>query len=301
MAKNHLLPCPICKRPIQEEPTKEEEEPVYCPDCKQIYHQRCWAENGNECKIKGCHGDTKVITTFIEKSLLNNLKMQSELKSECPNCKKSILILYRYCPHCGFEANPLRVQKSFYLFPILKFFHNNKQRLFFTLTFLLIFLFCLLPVISGLGRSTQSAAPPTQTEVRYFTRTPFFTATSHKYPAATTRPTMHPTNTLIPTQIKLEPIPADYKCTDKDKIELQAGAWAIIGKYDVNLREKPVVSDVNEANVIRILYEGERVQVIGGPECSHNGTWWKVKTKSGEVGWSRELISASRLLFRINQ
>lgn len=296
MVKSYLIPCAICAQSV-----RDDEKLVFCPDCKQIYHQKCWEEKGNECKIKGCHGDTKIITTLIEKTILNNLKLHTGLRSECPNCNTSILILYRYCPSCGSEANPPSIQNSFRFFSILKFFHNQKQRLILLLSFLVFLVFCLVPWISGLGNPTQGNPPPSQTKVSYFTQTPPFTPTKERKPTATVIPTKRPTNTHLPMQIILEPIPSSYKCPDKNKIQLQVGAQAVIGEYDVNLREQPVVPDDYYANIVLVLRKGDELQIIDGPVCSHDGSWWKVKTKSGKIGWSREQSSVGILLIRTDK
>lgn len=306
MAKNYILPCPICRKSIKNhEAAESSEKPVYCPDCKQIYHHKCWAESGNECKIKGCYGDTKIITTLIEKTLLNKLKIQSELRSECPNCQTSILILYRFCPDCGFEANSPKEQRTSPLFPALRFIHRYKQRLVMTFVFLFLFFFCLPSTISVFGSSSQPTPYPVIPLIINHTQisSPTVTKTLEPLPTTTPKPTItfRPTNTRPPTQISLEPIPASYKCPDKSKIKLQVGASAIIGKLDVNLREQPIVPQVHKANVILILRRGDKVQVIDGPTCSHDGTWWKLKTETGKIGWSREISFGNVLLTRTDK
>ncbi len=107
--------------------------------------------------------------------------------------------------------------------------------------------------------------------------------------------------TAIQQQTGLQPISIDYSCSDKDQVELQVGAWGKVGKYDLNLREDPVVPNDWGANVIRVLHTDEHIFVVGGPVCAYDGTWWQIKTESSDIGWSRELeASKGRLLIRVN-
>ncbi len=64
-----------------------------------------------------------------------------------------------------------------------------------------------------------------------------------------------------PTLVKpgLIPIASDYKCPDKDKIELRVGANGKVRKYDVNLREEPIVPKVSDANVVGVLRKGQKL------------------------------------------
>jgi hypothetical protein len=88
---------------------------------------------------------------------------------------------------------------------------------------------------------------------------------------------------------------------DQNTVELQIGAWGKIRKYDVSLRKEPVVPEDWDGNIIRVLRAEERIRVIDGPVCAYNGTWWKVKTESSDIGWSREMLpDKGRLIIRIN-
>lgn len=97
-----------------------------------------------------------------------------------------------------------------------------------------------------------------------------------------------------------EPIPSNYECPDKNQIELQVGVYGMVRKYDLNLRKEPIVPEQWDANIIRVLRDGEKLKIIGGPRCSHDGTWWEVLSESGTTGWAREMQpSKGRLIIRI--
>jgi hypothetical protein len=66
----------------------------------------------------------------------------------------------------------------------------------------------------------------------------------------------------------------------------------------VNLRTAPIVPQEFYENSIAKVDEGTPLTVIGGPACSHEGTWWQVQLKNGQTGWLREYISTGYLIAR---
>lgn len=60
-----------------------------------------------------------------------------------------------------------------------------------------------------------------------------------------------------------------YVCTKNDSVALREGA----GKNFSTLKR---------------LVPGADLEVIGGPKCANNWSWWKVETESGFVGWMAE-------------
>lgn len=145
-----------------------------------------------------------------------------------------------------------------------------------------VFLETTLPTLL---RSTQRPAP-----TFILSKTPTFTA----------QPSKTPTPFEIPAQ--LQPIPVDYRCPDKDLIELQVGAYGRVRKYTVSLRQKPIVPAIASENVIRSLRVGENIVVFDGPVCAHDGTWWQIMTESSNVGWSREILpNLGRLFIRVER
>jgi len=117
-----------------------------------------------------------------------------------------------------------------------------------------------------------------------------------------------PTNTKIIIDVKEEtspktplvkPIPSNYYCPDLSSVTLGVGARAQIQWDKVNLRSYARVPNDWDANTIISLNKGNKMTVIGGPECAHDGTWWEVKTDSGYSGWIRELLPDKRLLSSI--
>ena len=95
-----------------------------------------------------------------------------------------------------------------------------------------------------------------------------------------------------------EPLPWNYECPDLSGVKLRVGMWAKIVFAKVNLRSTPEVPNDFYANIIAELDEGEKVKIIDGPACAHDGTWWMVKTTAGE-GWIREFQPGKQLLVQI--
>lgn len=89
-----------------------------------------------------------------------------------------------------------------------------------------------------------------------------------------------------------------YWCDDLDGVKLKVDDKAKIVFDKVNLRSSPKVPDVWDANIVDQLDEGTSVTIIDGPECAHEGTWWKIRTTGGKTGWMREYISTGYLLGR---
>ncbi|KXK15504.1 MAG: hypothetical protein UZ14_CFX002000525 [Chloroflexi bacterium OLB14] len=100
-----------------------------------------------------------------------------------------------------------------------------------------------------------------------------------------------PTNTRIPqrTSTPKDLTFTNYSCPDKSEVKLRVGYTAVVSFYDVNLRSTPIVPDVWDENIIVMLSEGDKMVVIGGPKCAHEGTWWEVRTDNGYEGWIREM------------
>jgi len=90
----------------------------------------------------------------------------------------------------------------------------------------------------------------------------------------------------------------NYWCDDLDGVKLKVGDKAKIVFDKVNLRSNPKVPDVWDENIVAQLEMGTSITIIDGPECAHEGTWWKVRTANGKSGWMREYISTGYLLGR---
>jgi len=82
----------------------------------------------------------------------------------------------------------------------------------------------------------------------------------------------------------------NYDCPDANKIKLFYGAKGII-EYDlVNLRSQPIVPLDWDSNIVAEILKGQKVIVLEGPKCSHDGSWWQVRTGTNKIGWLRELL-----------
>jgi len=90
----------------------------------------------------------------------------------------------------------------------------------------------------------------------------------------------------------------NYWCDDLELVKLKVGDNAKVTWLKINLRSEPVVSDPWDQNIVAQLEKGVSLVIIGGPECAHNGTWWQVRTESGDTGWSREYTESNGYLMR---
>ncbi|OGO35293.1 MAG: hypothetical protein A2W35_01445 [Chloroflexi bacterium RBG_16_57_11] len=99
-----------------------------------------------------------------------------------------------------------------------------------------------------------------------------------------------PTNTQGPVQ------PTPYNCPDLALVRLSIGVNAQVAAAKLNLRSTPRVPSDYGANIVKELSKGDRLVIISGPECSHDGTWWQVQTETGETGWAREALADQRLV-----
>ncbi|MBK9926641.1 MAG: SH3 domain-containing protein [Anaerolineales bacterium] len=87
-----------------------------------------------------------------------------------------------------------------------------------------------------------------------------------------------------------------YWCDDLKDVKLKMGDRAKVVWMKVNLRSAPIVPMDYYENSVAKLDEGTKLTIIGGPACSHNGTWWQVRTEKGLIGWMREKISDGYLI-----
>lgn len=106
------------------------------------------------------------------------------------------------------------------------------------------------------------------------------------------------TNSSAPTSQSSTSSSNNYWCDDLNLVKLKVGDGAKIVWLKVNLRSSPKVTDDFNANVVVQLEEGTSLTIIDGPECAHNGTWWKVRTEFGDIGWSREYTESNGYLIQ---
>jgi uncharacterized protein YgiM (DUF1202 family) len=99
-----------------------------------------------------------------------------------------------------------------------------------------------------------------------------------------------------PTETQNFVQPTPYDCPDRALVRLSIGANAQVAAAKLNLRSTPRVPSDYSANIVKELSKGDKLEVIGGPECAHDGTWWQVRTRTGETGWTREVLANQRLV-----
>jgi len=104
------------------------------------------------------------------------------------------------------------------------------------------------------------------------------------------------TSLVTPTETQTTIQPTPYNCPDLAVVRLSIGANAQVAAAKLNMRSTPRVPSDYAANIVKELAKGDRLAVIGGPECAHDGTWWEVRTESGETGWVREALADQRLV-----
>ncbi len=118
------------------------------------------------------------------------------------------------------------------------------------------------------------------------TATPVATSTAEaintSWPTSTLRPTPWPTR-----EPSITPV---YWCNDLELIRLDIGSNAMVAWDAANLRSTPEVPADWAANRIAVLFKGDRVRIVGGPACAHDGTWWQVETENSLRGWVREYV-----------
>ncbi|MBL1133879.1 MAG: SH3 domain-containing protein [Chloroflexi bacterium] len=78
-------------------------------------------------------------------------------------------------------------------------------------------------------------------------------------------------------------------CEDSQPSFLRVGEQVMIREDlpqpTVNLRESPP-----EGAVILGLPLGQKMTIIGGPECGNTNTWWQVQLEDGTTGWMSEVF-----------
>jgi hypothetical protein len=87
-----------------------------------------------------------------------------------------------------------------------------------------------------------------------------------------------------------------YWCDDLQRVKLKVGDRAKVVWMKVNLRTAPIVPQEFYENSISKVDQNTPLTVIGGPACSHEGTWWQVRLQNGQTGWMREYISTGYLI-----
>lgn len=134
----------------------------------------------------------------------------------------------------------------------------------------------------GGGRSTAGPVILPTVTSPFFTTTPDW-ITSPQPSLTSTRPTETPQ--VIPT---LTSTPTAWAaCPNSYLSKLYKGMKAKLSD------EPPLPNRIRDqastsAKIIGMIQPGEIVDIIDGPGCSNQWTWWKIRTSGGVIGWTAE-------------
>lgn len=70
----------------------------------------------------------------------------------------------------------------------------------------------------------------------------------------------------------------------EQRLEIGEMAYVCTSTDSVKLREGPG----KDYPIIKSLIPGADIEIIGGPKCKNNWSWWQIQTESGFIGWMSE-------------
>jgi hypothetical protein len=249
---------------------------VKCPKCHNINRLDSW-NLGNKCKFPYCdyHGDPiRINQTEIAKPQNQERKVISISPTDTSSSHDK--------SQPNRDANPLV---------------GTGTILFFLITIAFVF-----AIISSFGPKPEKSTtlfPITQDPTTPIPTTQVpVTSTPIKKIEDETVSDENQVNQVVdePTQLPEKANDLSFNCPDIERIRIHLGENGIVSWPKVNLRSDPRVPQDYYENIIIALDIGVKFSVIGGPTCSHNGTWWKIETKSGYSGWIRELTDDGFLI-----
>jgi len=85
-------------------------------------------------------------------------------------------------------------------------------------------------------------------------------------------------------QISSSAIPNSCPGAPQQRMVVNQRGYVCTQSDSVRLREGPARS----ANVLVQLLTGSQFEVIGGPSCADNWSWWQIQTDNGDTGWISE-------------
>jgi hypothetical protein len=253
-----------------------------CPSCGNAYHSICWHNNNYQCSAPGCTGiyhDQQVIKPNRSRTKKWAILFLSLL----------MVGIFLICL-LGAVLGYFVIIKKFTLDDFSNLIQINQSQ---SESINGITKVNISPSFQNSGNNNNNNNNSNATSKEFPLTTPimeepsiiqFITPTigeSIIFPSPT------PSKLITPTlNLDLK----GYKCPDKEQIQLSIGDNAIVGGIDINLRESPKVPEQWNANIIGVLKKGDRVKVLDGPVCAHDGSWWYVSTQSNEQGWTREML-----------
>lgn len=142
------------------------------------------------------------------------------------------------------------------------------------------------PTTRPTNTATDTSIPsvtPTITASATVTASPTATRTTTPSPTATfTRPV--PTNTPFFLAAQPTAVPTSY-CTGKPVSQVSVGVRGRVTYIDgtfTRLRVSP------GGEIDTLMEEGTSFDIVGGPSCTADYTWWQIKLDNGVIGWVAE-------------
>lgn len=198
----------------------------------------------------------------------------------CPNCNRQNPDNSVHCSSCGRSMT-----NNSALGPIAVIF-GGSSILAIGFIFIVIILVIALSSAGNSGGTTTQSGPSNSGNTTNNNPSSSSSSSNNNSQPLPTRTSRPPT---VPPQ-------NSYWCDDLSLVKLDVGDNAKVVWMKVNLRSSPEVPQDYYANIVDDLLEGTQFTIIGGPECAHNGTWWKVRTSSGQIGWIREYTGSNGYL-----
>lgn len=237
---------------------------------------------------------------------------QSTQINYCPNCGKPVEPDSIYCGECGAQLDyfsdlnyTIESDRPTYENQTLSDRNTPTESIelrkrgiaskwiilipLIAITFFL-FIFFLTQNSSRSNKTTVLPNPMQQADNQFFvTLSPdnlFPTSPPEK--SLSTIPTEKPIHTVSSQKLSPTFIPTEFKCPGMPPSRVKVGDKVIICSIErLILREDPNMS----GTIVRYFNPGTKGEIIGGPECADQSTWWKVRINYNNrlyEGWMKE-------------
>ncbi len=196
-------PCGICSKAITDDLHESEFSRIYCSDCGQVYHIKCWKSIGSRCKVVNCPGRNPKLSGFRKVLCTIFASKTNKLINVCPYCNTEISFFDQYCFHCGEIINSKNKLCKSALFKL----YSSIRLYFYPIlsTFIILISLCICKGLFSEGKLKRQSTKISETIT--FTTTPSMTNTlSEKINITPVRTTTITSTTITPTPIKTFPV-----------------------------------------------------------------------------------------------